>query len=399
MYQPSKDILGKYADLLVKFALGGGEGAKPKQTVQLAVPDAAKPLLKELMRAVLQCGAYPKILFIPTETDRIFFEHASPDQLTHFPEAYKRAEADLLDHSVSIIADPNPRDLQSIDPKKIFTAMDARRKYREMLHKKEEEGKYSWTLALYGTEAMANEAGMTLEEYWEQIIQACYLDSTDPVAEWKKIQKEQDRVKAELDRLQIESVHIEGKNIDLTVRLGPNRKWLGGSCRNIPSFELFISPDWRGTEGRIFFNQPLYRYGNILRDITLEFKNGLVTKATAREGQAVLDSMIARSNANKIGEYSLTDKRYSRITKFMANTLFDENVGGAFGNTHLALGRAYKDSFTGDQSKPTDSEWEAMGFNDSPEHTDIISTEDRTVTALLPDGTKKVIFKDGMFTV
>lgn len=399
MFQPSQQILSKYADLLVKFALGGGEGAKPKQTVQLAVPDVAKPLLKELMRAVLECGAYPKILFIPTETDRIFFEHASLDQLTHFPEAYKRAEADLLDHSVSIVADANPKDLQNVDPKKIFTAMDSRKKYRDWLHRKEESGKYSWTLALYGTEAMAKEAGMSLQEYWMQIIEACYLDKEDPVAEWKKIQAEQDRVKAELDSLKIESVHIEGENIDLTVKLGPNRKWLGGSCRNIPSFELFISPDWRGTEGKIFFNQPLYRYGNILKGVALEFKNGLVTQATAQQGQGVLDSMILRSNANKIGEYSLTDKRFSRITRFMANTLFDENVGGTFGNTHLALGRAYKDSYTGDQSKPTDAEWEAMGFNDSPEHTDIISTEDRIVTALLPDRSKKVIFKDGMFTV
>jgi aminopeptidase len=149
----------------------------------------------------------------------------------------------------------------------------------------------------------------------------------------------------------------------------------------------------------VYFNQPLYRYGNILKDVKLEFKKGLVTNATASQGQDVLRGMIARINADKIGEYSLTDKRFSRITKFMANTLFDENIGGEFGNTHLALGRAYKDSFPGDLSKPTAKEWEDWGYNDSPEHTDIISTEDRTVTAVLPDGTKKVIFENGMFTV
>jgi aminopeptidase len=109
--------------------------------------------------------------------------------------------------------------------------------------------------------------------------------------------------------------------------------------------------------------------------------------------------MISRKNANKIGEYSLTDKRFSRITKFMANTLFDENIGGQFGNTHVALGRAYKDSYPGNMDTPTDKDWEDWGYNDSPEHTDIISTEDRTVTATLPGGSKRVIFKDGMFTV
>lgn len=399
MQQPDPIVLRKYADLLVKFALGSGEGVKPKEVVQITVPDSAKPLLPELLRAVLECGAYPKIQYLPTETDAVYFANASDDQLQFFPETFKHAEADLIDHQVTIIADANPRELQKVDPAKIFMAMDARRKQRDWLFRKEQDGKFTWTLALFGTPAMAAEAGLTIDEYWDEIIKACYLDAADPIAEWKKIQVEQERVKAALDSLRIESVHIEGANIDLTVQIGAHRKWLGGSCRNIPSFEIFVSPDWRGTQGKIYFNQPLYRYGNILRDITLEFKDGLVTRAVAKEGQAILDSMIARKNANKIGEYSLTDKRYSRITRFMANTLFDENVGGAFGNTHLAIGRAYKDSFTGDMSKPTEQEWEAMGYNDSPEHTDIISTEDRTVTALLPDGSKKVIFENGMFSV
>ncbi len=399
MFQPSQEILGKYADLLIKFALNGGEGAKAKEVVQINIPDVAKPLYKELLRAVLQCGAYPKAQLIPSGTEKHFFDFASDDQLTFFPEKFKRAEADLIDHQVSIIAESDPSELKDIDPNRIFKAMDARRMFRDWLFQKEQHGKFTWTLALYGTEAMAKEANMSLEEYWGEIIKACYLDSKDPIAEWRKIQQEQDRLKAALDSLKIESVHVKGENIDLRVKLGANRKWLGGSCRNIPSFELFISPDWRGTEGVVHFNQPLYRYGNILRDITLTFKEGRVVKAVAKEGQAVLDSMLARSNADKIGEYSLTDKRFSRITKFMANTLFDENVGGEYGNTHLAVGRAYKDSYVGDQSKPTEAEWDAWGFNDSPEHTDIISTEDRTVTATLPDGSKKIIFKDGMFTV
>lgn len=399
MYVPDSLIVRKYADVLVKFALNGGEGAKPGQVVQLNVPDIAKPLYKEMLRAVLECGAFPKTNLIATETDKVFFDHASDEQLVFFPEAYKKAEADLIDHQVSIIADADPSELKEVDPARLFKAMDARRKFRDWLFHKEQMGKFTWTLALYGTEAMAKEAGMTIEEYWEQIIRACFLDAPDPIAEWKRVQKEQDRVKAALDALSADWLHVEGAKIDLHVQLGKNRRWLGGSCRNIPSFELFISPDWRGTEGTIYFNQPLYRYGNILRDITLTFKKGLVVKVEAKEGQAVLDAMLLRTNADKIGEYSLTDRRFSHITRFMANTLFDENIGGEFGNTHLALGRAYKDSYPGDMSKVTPKQWEDFGFNDSPEHTDIISTEDRVVTATLPGGSKKVIFKNGEFQV
>lgn len=399
MYQPDPLILRKYADVLVKFALNAGEGPKPGQVVQLNVPDLAKPLYKELLRAVLECGAFPKTNFIATGVDRTFFQYASEEQLVFFPHAYKKAEAELIDHQVSIISDSDPKELKGVDPARLFRTMDARRKFRDWLFEKETMGNFSWTLALYGTNAMAKEASMSIEEYWKQIIRACFLDMPDPVEEWKKFQKEQDRVKAALDALVVEWLHVEGEHIDLKVKIGKNRRWLGGSCRNIPSFELFISPDWRGSEGTIYFNQPLYRYGNILRDITLTFKDGLVVKADAKEGKDILDGMIARLNADKMGEYSLTDKRFSRITKFMANTLYDENIGGEFGNTHLALGRAYKDSFAGDMSGVTDKEWDEMGFNDSPEHTDIISTEDRTVTATLPDGSKKVIFEKGQFTV
>jgi aminopeptidase len=351
MYQPSETVLQKYADLLVKFALDGGKGPAPKQVVQLNVPDCAKPLFEQILRAVLDVGAYPKVNFIPTNTDRILYEHASDDQLTFFPTAFKRSEVDLIDHQISIISDPNPSELQHIDAKKIFRAMDARRAQREWIFEKELRGAFSWTLALYGTPAMAKEAGLSIEEYWEQIILACFLDKDNPIAEWQEIQRHQVRVMKNLNALEIDWVHIEGEHIDLTVQIGPHREWFGGSCRNIPSFEIFTSPDWRGTRGKIYFNQPLYRYGNILRDITLEFKDGLVVNADAKVGKDVLLSMIERTNANKIGEYSLTDRRFSRITKFMANTLFDENIGGRYGNTHLALGRAYKDTFPGNQSR------------------------------------------------
>ena len=110
--------------------------------------------------------------------------------------------------------------------------------------------------------------------------------------------------------------------------------------------------------------------------------------------------MIAQENADKVGEFSLTDKRHSRITKFMATTLYDENMGGTFGNTHIALGNAYKDTFTGDMATVSEEQWAAMGYNSCPKvHTDIISTSDRTVTACLRNGSERVIYKDGQFTL
>jgi aminopeptidase len=270
----------------------------------------------------------------------------------------------------------------------------------QMREKKEQEGKLSWSLCLYGTQSMADEAGLTLEEYWAQIIEACYLGEDDPVAKWKQVQAEIEEIKNKLDALQIEKLHIEGNDIDLEIKLGKHRKWLSGGGKNIPSFEIFTSPDWRGTNGHVTFNQPLYYSGKRIAGVKLQFKDGIVVSSSATENEDALKEMISQENADKVGEYSLTDKRHSRITKFMATTLFDENIGGEFGNTHIALGNAYKDTFTGDMSKVSEEEWRDMGYNSCPKvHTDIVSTANRTVTATLADNSETIIYKDGMFVI
>lgn len=398
-YQPSQKTLAKYADLLVNFALNSGKGVKKGEVVQVVVDDVAKPLLVELHKAILKAGAHPMLRLIPTGISKDYYALANDSQLTYFPEKYIHARCDEIDHSISIISDVDPFELSKVDPAKIFKAMQSKKKVREWLNEKENKGKFTWTLALYGTEAMAKEAGMSLKQFWKTIEQACYLDKRDPIKEWKKIHIEQERVKKKLDAMKIQWVHVQGKNIDLRVKIGDRRAWFGGSGRNIPSYEIFTSPDWRGTEGYIYFNQPLYRYGNRAEGIRLEFKKGKVVKVDAKKGKKLIENMIKQKNADKLGEFSLTDSRVSRITKFTANTLFDENIGGRYGNTHVALGAAYKDCFDGDPAKPTKKEWEKLGYNDSVEHTDIISTEDRTVTATLADGSKKVIYKNGKFTV
>ena len=302
-------------------------------------------------------------------------------------------------NTVAIISTNNKFELKGVSSEKIMLSQQALKFYMDARHEKENKGNLTWTLGLFGTDAMAKEANLTTQDYWEQIIKACFLDEKDPILQWKKVFSEINDIQTKLNAMEIEWLSIEGPEVDLKVKIGKNRKWLGGSGRNIPSFELFITPDWRGTDGKIQFNQPLYRYGNLIEGIALEFKNGLVTSASAQSNELLLKDMIAVEGANKIGEFSLTDKRLSRITKFMAETLFDENIGGPFGNTHIALGMGYKDSCTGDPATLTSDEWDALGFKDSAVHTDVISTTDRIVTATLGNGDKHVIYKDGVFTL
>ena len=398
-YVPSKEILDKYADVLINFALGDCKGIKKGEVVILQVSEEAKPMLIALYKTVLKAGGHPVIQFLPDGLNRNFFEIANDEQIDFFPAKMLKGRVDEADHLVSIIADYDMHELEGIHSKKIMRKSKVFKPYMDWRDKKENEGKFTWTLALYATDAMAKEAGMSLKEYWEEIIKACYLDEENPREKWKEITREVERVKDKLNGLRIQKLKIKGEGIDLIIGLGENREWMGGSGRNIPSFEVFISPDWRETKGKIKFNQPLYRYGNLIEGIELEFEKGKVVKAKAEKGEDFLKEMIATKNADKVGEYSLTDSRLSRIEKFMAETLFDENRGGKYGNTHLALGNAYKDSYPGDPSKIKKKQWKEMGYNDSAVHTDIVSTEDRVVTAVLENGEERVIYKDGMFVI
>ncbi|MBA3809188.1 MAG: aminopeptidase [Solirubrobacterales bacterium] len=401
-FVPPQEVLERYASVLVDFALGGGRGVQEGEVVRIVASESAKPLYVELNRAVWRAGGHVIGGYQPDDDrsynlSRDFYQSAGDAQLDHFSARYMRGLVDEMDHQVSVIAESDPHALDSVDPARIMRRGEAMRPLLDWRGEKENAGRFSWTLGLYGTPAMAAETGMEESEYWEQIVHACFLDSEDPVTRWREVGEQLDETRRRLNELDIERLHVEGEDVDLWISLGEHRRWLGGRGRNIPSFEIFTSPDWRGTEGWIYCNQPLYRYGNLVKGIKLTFAGGKVTAASAEENERVLTEMIATAGADRVGEFSLTDRRYSRITRFMAHTLYDENVGGAYGNTHIAVGRSYQDAYDGDPSEVSEERWTQLGFNNSSVHTDIVSTTDRRVTAQLRGGGERVIYSDGEF--
>src|SRR6202012_2272629 len=148
---------------------------------------------------------------------RDFYESASDEQLDRFPAKYMRGLIDEIDHPGSVIASADPHALDSVDPAKIMRRGEALRPLLDWRGEKENAGRFSWTLGLYGTPAMAEEAGMSLEEYWEQIVHACFLDSQDPIAGGREGGERVSTSREWLDSLQIERLHIEGEDVDLWV--------------------------------------------------------------------------------------------------------------------------------------------------------------------------------------
>jgi aminopeptidase len=335
-------------------------------------------------------------------TDRMeynFFSRAENDQLAFIAPGEKEMVKNL-NGTIFLNAPESLTHLQTIDSRRITTAMIARKPLRDILTRREENGLFGWTLCSLTTPQLARHARMSQKRYTEQIVKACYLNAKDAVAKWEEIFRNAREVKQWLNSMRITGYHIESARIDLRVGHGLQRRWIGISGHNIPSFELFISPDWRQTEGVFFANQPSYRNGNLVRDVRLEFKNGSVCTVEAAQGREFIQEQVGMdAGAARLGEFSLTDTRFSKIDQFMADTLFDENYGGRYGNSHIALGSSYSDTFRGKPAMLTKKLKQQLGFNDSALHWDLVNTEKKTVTAHLAGGRTQVIYENGRFKV
>ncbi len=405
----TEEILKKYADVMIwglttARKTTGGEGAEYKkgdiillryQLDSLGLAEIVyRKLLEKEFHVITKMSVTPKMEFD-------FFDTANEDQLK-FLGPWEKLMVKNLNGLMALLAPASLTHLASIDPKKFAVSSLAGKPIMEIRDKREQKGEFGWTLCMMPTFALAEQAKIPLIDYGQEIIKACYLDKDDPVQEWEKLYKEVSAIKTWLNNLspQIDYIHIESKsgNLDLKVTLGEKRQWLGVSGHNIPSFEIFTSPDWRGTKGIYYANMPSFKNGNYVEGVKLGFKDGKVTEVIADKGKEFLQKTLEMdAGAKRIGELSFTDKRFSPIRQFMANTLFDENIGGEFGNCHIAIGNSYLDTCSEKNIKWTKALQRKMGFNESSLHWDLINTEDKTATAYLKSGEKIVIYENGMF--
>jgi aminopeptidase len=328
-----------------------------------------------------------------------FYEKSNLSQLTFLvPGETELFES--LNGSIYLHAPQSLTHLSDIDPRKIGKAAVARKPFRDILDRRESSGDFGWTLCALPTNELAKQAKLTLKQYTRQIVRACYLDKADPVEAWKGVYREAKRVKKWMNSLKVKYFHVDSDQMDLNIKPGRKRRWIGISGHNIPSFEIFLSPDWRGTEGVYYANQPSFRSGNYVQGVRLTFEKGRMIKVEAeRNEKFVMKQLAMDPGASRVGEFSLTDKRFSKIDRFMANTLYDENYGGPYGNCHLAVGSSYADTYDGDPSELTKEKKGELGFNDSALHWDLVNTERKTVTAHLTSGKRVVVYEDGLFQV
>lgn len=391
--------LDKYADVLLWGLKKARAQHYRKGDIIMVRFDPAALRLAEILHAkILSMGMNPMMRFNGTPAmDVNFYGIANPKQLVFQPPG-SRELLNRLNGSIFLSAPDSLTHLRSTDPRKIAKAAIAYKPLRDILTKRDERGAFGWTLCTLPTAELARHARLSLSKYTQQVIRACYLSRPDPPREWETIYTSARALKRWLNSLKVKRFVIQSPSIDLVITPGERRRWIGISGHNIPSFELFFSPDWRGTEGTYYANLPSFRSGNYISGVRLEFKKGSAVSIRAEEGEAFARKQLSMdSGARRVGEFSLTDKRFSRINSFMANTLFDENYGGRYGNCHLAVGSSYSDTYDGNQAALTREKKQKLGFNDSALHWDLVNTEQKTVTAHLAAGKKVIIYENGMF--
>lgn len=391
--------LDRYAEILI-WGLTKARKRKFKKNdlVLIRFHHPALLLAEVLYTRLLDLGLTPVHRMEATPAmEHSFFQKAAPTQLS-MKTPGDRELFEKLNGYIFLHAPESITHLRDIDPVRIGKAAVARKYLRDILDAREEKGLFGWTLCSLPTEEQARHARLGLDDYTKQVVSACFLNKRNPAEHWENLYRNATEIKKWLGRLCIRTLRVESATMDLEVLLGEKRKWVGLSGHNLPSFELFTSPDWRGTRGVYFADQPSFRSGNYVEGVRLEFKKGAVVRVTAETGEDFVKKQLAMdAGARRLGEFSLTDKRFSKINAFMANTLYDENYGGKFGNCHVAVGASYSDAFDGDPARLTPERKKALGFNASALHWDLVNTEKKRVTATVAGGKQVLVYENGKF--
>jgi aminopeptidase len=325
--------LEKWAHALVGYSVEVNEG----DVVAIAGQPAAEPLLREVAKQVVARGAHPVVMPVLEGVIADLLQHGSDEQLGYISplEEFMRLQADVV---INIRAETNTRRLSAVDPKRQSLFSAARTHLTEGYMRRAAEGELDWTLTLFPTDAYAQDADMDTAEFEDFVMRACKLDRDDPVAAWKELRDEQQRLVDWLDGKS--EIHLTGPGTDLTLSVA-GRGWINSDGRrNFPSGEIFTSPVEDSVNGHVRFSFPVVTAGRQIEDIRLVFRDGRVVEATAAKNEDYLvQTLDTDEGARTLGEFAFGTN--FDIQRFIKNILFDEKIGGT---VHMAVGRGYPET-------------------------------------------------------
>lgn len=403
-------MLKKYAELLVK------QGVNLQKDQELVIDSSIEcyELVREIAKAAYQAGAKDVIVHYTDEKiSRLRYENCNREHFENIPQylVELRNQYALRHAAIITITSSDPEAMKGIDPLKIQTWSSAMHKACQTFYDHLDLGIDRWCIAGAPSLAWANKVFPDMSDkeavqaLWQAIFKVTRCDHNDPIEAWNDHRRSFERRVKILNEKKIKSLHYTNSlGTDLTIGLNDKYLFAGGgsyttdgvySFPNIPTEEIFTSPNKKSVDGIVYSAMPLNYNGNIIDEFTITFKDGRIVDYSAKQGYDVLKSIIETDEGSHyLGEVALVpyDSPIRNMGILFYNTLFDENA-----SCHLAIGRGFSECIEDGLTMNKEQLLE-KGINDSLTHVDfMIGTDDLSIVATLDDGEEFVVFENGNF--
>ncbi len=398
------NLLERYADLIVSV----GANVQPDQVLAVEALPEAQPLVAAIARRAYEKGArYVDAVYFDPAVKRIRIESAPDDSLEWVPPWLGRRMLDLGDLDAARVV------LVPLVPPGLLDGVDPVRAGRDRLPTVEElfkvigDRSVAWTLSPHPTRSWAQvvypelDADTALDRLWADVAHVCRLDEPDPAAAWNERIEQIWQVAGRLDALDLDALRFAGPGTDLTVGLLPSSRFAkeGGASHtrtgvrhvpNLPTEEVYTTPDPERTEGFVTATKPLDVYGSLVTGLRVRFEHGRAVEIDADANVEALRGRCATDpGAARLGEVALVDResRIGKLGRTFYTTLLDENAA-----SHLALGDAYASPIADPADLPR--------INASAIHIDfMIGSDEVDVTGLTKSGAEVPILRGGAWAM
>ena len=383
-----QDRLERYAELIVNF----GVNIQPGQILDLGSGLGKEELTRAITASAYQRGAkFVDVNYWDPHLKRVRVQYAAEDVLDFVPPWYGERTLQLGDErgATILLSGPiEPHLYDDLDPERLGRDVFPRVKdWTQVIN----ERTVNWCIAPGPSVKWAQlvypqlDPAAALEKLWEQVLHVCRMDEDDPESAWRERSESLKGVAERLTELRFDAIHLQGGGTDLTVGLLPTSRWIGGAeetvegvshMANLPTEEVFTTPDPARVEGTVRATKPLYTQGRIFEGLTVRFEGGRAVQIDADSGAETLRALVAQDEGGShLGELALVDRegRIGKLDTVFYDTLLDENAA-----SHIALGSAYEAGVeSGDLER----------INRSTIHLDfMIGSDDVDVTGITRDG-------------